>query len=200
MNKPVLRVVNGQSERKLVDLADDDLMLLAKAGKQEAFETLVKRHQRLVLALACRYFGNPSTGRDVTQDVFLSLWAERDRYRARGRFRSYLVSITFHRCHYIARQAKSHGRKMNNLQRDIQAQASDEEPSFDVLVEAERARLVRQKLSELPEKMRNVLILRFTHEMTLDEIAELTGAPLGTVKSHVFRGLKRLNRLLAKES
>ena len=68
------------------------------------------------------------------------------------------------------------------------------------LVEREKARVVRGALARVPDGHRQVLVLRFTHDLSLEEIAASTGHPLGTVKSHLFRGLKRLRRLLDEES
>jgi RNA polymerase sigma-70 factor (ECF subfamily) len=200
MTERHIRLLNGKASRPAEELTDDDLMLLVRAGREDAFEVLLRRHQRLVLGLAIRFLGDRGQGRDVAQDVFLALWAERDRYRPRGRFRSYLVSVTLHRCHVVARQRKSHLDKVSRLQQEREAHKQPETDSLDRLVEVERARLVREKMTGLPEKMRLVLILRFTNELALEEIAEITGLPLGTVKSHVFRGLRRLSRWMAEEA
>ena len=67
------------------------------------------------------------------------------------------------------------------------------------LADDDRAKEVRSKLTRLPGKTREVLILRFTHELSLEEISSLTGMPLGTVKSHLFRGLKRMARFMKEE-
>ena len=200
MTNPNLHLVKGKTEKKLEDLPDDDLMILARAERKDAFEALVLRHQALVLALATRFLADKNLGRDVAQEVFLSLWAERHRYRPQGHFRSYLVSVTHHRCHYVARQRRSHGRKLGKLARNATLGQAEPDLPLEMLVAAEKAREVRKKLERLPERIRQVLILRFTQDCSLQEIAELTGLPLGTVKSHLFRGLKRLNRMIAKEA
>jgi len=195
MTRPDLQLVPGKTAAQLADLEDDDLMLLARTGREDAFATLIQRHQSLVIGLAGRYFADGSVGREVAQDVFCALWAEREKYRPRGKFKSYLFKITRNRCHVVARQRKSNRKKLDGLA--VQAEvAPGEDLPLDALVEAERAREVRQKLTRLPGKTREVLILRFTHELSLEEIAGLTGMPLGTVKSHLFRGLKRMARLM----
>jgi len=197
MGETHLRLVGAEEAAAEADaLDDDDLMRLARAGRQDAFERLVRRHQALVLGLATRWLSDPAEGRDVAQDVFLALWAERDRYRPNGRFRSYLVSMTCNRCRVAARQRRSHGRKVSGLAAQGPAAPADPGAPLERLVEAERAREVRRLLGALPEKTREVVILRFTHELPLADIAELTGLPLNTVKSHVHRGLERLHALL----
>ncbi|MBW2703217.1 MAG: sigma-70 family RNA polymerase sigma factor [Deltaproteobacteria bacterium] len=199
MAKPNIHLVNSPETRQLGDFSDDDLMLLARANREDAFEVLIKRHQSLVLGLSVRYFADHSMGTDVTQDVFLALWAERERYRARGKFRSYLYSMTLHRCHVVARQRKSHRNKQSKLTTENKARATHTDQPLDALLDAERAREVRELLTHLPPKMRRVMILRFTQELPLEDIASLTDQPLGTIKSHLFRGIRRLAKLLKEE-
>jgi RNA polymerase sigma-70 factor, ECF subfamily len=196
---PQLHVVGPASGVQLSDLEDDDLMLLCKEQHQEAFAVLVGRYQTLVLGLACRFLGDRSLGRDVAQDVFLSLWAERERYQQRHRFRSYLVSMTIHRCQILARKHRNLNKKHADFADARSAQAATKELPLDQLVELARAKEVRDKLTQLPEKMRQVIILRFSQDLALDEIAAVAGIPLGTVKTQLFRGMKRLYQLLAKD-
>ncbi len=74
-----------------------------------------------------------------------------------------------------------------------------DDEALRTLVQAEERREVRRKLTLLPDKMREVLILRFTQDLPIQEIASLTGLRAGTVKSHLFRGLARLHRLIGKD-
>lgn len=191
-----IRLVEARESRELPDLADDELMLLVRAGRQDAFEALMRRHQAFVFGIATRYLADRAQGRDVMQDVFLALWRERERYKASGRFRSYLASMTFHRCHMVTRSKKSHEQRAVRARED----ETHAEVPVDVLVERERSREVRALLSQVPDHHRQVLVLRFAEELELEEIAAATGHPLGTVKSHLFRGLKTLRELLRKES
>lgn len=198
MKKPRIHLVDSPKQvETLADLEDDDLMLLVRAGRQEAFEIIVKRHQSLVRGLATRFFADGAAGRDVAQDVFMALWAERDRYRAQGKFRSYLVSVALHRCHTLLRKQQT---RSEHLQRQSQTSAEPPRPEEDQpiqqVIEREKARQIREMLARIPEKQRRVLILRFTLDLSFEEIATITGLPLGTVKSHALRGLKRLRALL----
>jgi RNA polymerase sigma-70 factor (ECF subfamily) len=197
--KPPLRLVEWVGPRGADDIGDDDLMLLASSGRQDAFEALVRRHQSLVLGLSCRFLGDKSKGRDVTQEVFLALWAERSRYRAQGRFRSFLVSMTLHRCHAVIRENKNYLRRMAELARESETTGTASRLPLERLLEWEKAQRVRQGLMKLPIKHRQVLILRFTHGYALEEISQLLDSPLGTVKSSLFRGLKKLQALLPQE-
>lgn len=188
-----IRLVESPEAGTLDALSDDDLFVLVQADRKDAFEHLIRRHQRLVLGLAIRYLGDPATGRDVSQDVFLALWSERHRYQPRGRFVSYLVSMTTNRCNYVSRQRSSNQRKVTNLSREPDAESKD--MPVDELLVREKAKRVRSLLTSLPEKPRQVLILRYTHDMSINEISRATGMPTGTVKSHISRGVNRLHEL-----
>jgi RNA polymerase sigma factor (sigma-70 family) len=196
--EPSLRIPWGPRLTTASEQTDDDLMRLARAGDTGAFGALVHRHQRLVLGLAVRFLDDRFAARDVAQDVFLSLWEDRARYQPRGRFRSYLVSATVHRCNTARRRELGRAKTLAALPAPppADAQPGPEPTALRRLVERERDRDVRAKLRLVPERCRAVLVLRFGHGMTLEEVAAATGLPLGTVKSHLFRGLKRLQALL----
>lgn len=195
--QPNLKVATNSAQRALVDLEDDGLMLLVKTGHRDALEVLIKRHQDLVLGFANRYLGDRQLARDVAQDAFLSLWAERQRYQARGLFRAYLFQVVRNRCFIVARQRRSHHRKVDKFS-ETEPAAQEIQLPVDELMRAERAKQVQQQLQHLPDKVRQVLILRFTHELPLDEISTMTQMPVGTIKSHIFRGLKKMKQLLGE--
>jgi len=192
-----LKLVDGPGENIDKQISDDDLMLLSKSGHKSAFEALYRRYRDLVYGFAIRYLNNRALGRDVTQDVFLSLWAERDRYQPRGRFRSYLISVALHRCQYVARQhASDQTKALEAARTSISGEAAD--GSLEKLLEKERNYTVREKLTDLPPTLREVMILRFVNGLSLQEIAEVTEIPLGTIKVRVFRGLKRLHSMFGE--
>jgi len=196
---PFLKAVQNDGELSIDDLSDDDLMRLSALDRKDAFEILVTRYSSFVLGLAIRFMGDRQTGRDIAQDVFLSLWAERIQYRRRGVFKSYLAAVCLNRCRNTSRNQKSQERKISHLEsEDLPSERKVEELPLDELLKTERAKEIRAQLQKLPEATRTVLIYRFTHDLSLKEIAALTGMPIGTVKSHVSRGLVRFERLLTK--
>ena len=181
-------------------LSDDDLMRLASLNRRDAFEALVVRHQAFVFGLAARFLGDRDKGRDVTQDVFLALWSARHRYRPGGLFKSYLTSVCLNRCRVVTRGASRRARREAGLEEEMTvSRPSDPDVPLSVLLENERRREMQDHLTRLPEKCREVMIFRFTHEMPLGEISDVTGMPLGTVKSHLLRGVKRLRQLMTRK-
>jgi len=196
--KSSLRLIPDSQPMQLKDLGDDDLMRLAKLDRQDAFEVIVRRYQNLVLGLITRFFGEKDFARDIAQDVFLCLWAERSRYQARGLFRSYLVAMTLNRCRCVARSRKRQILLFSKSTRIDDRPINYPDLPLDELIERQRNQEVHKALTQLPEKCREVMILRFTQLRSLEEICELTGNPMGTVKSHLFRGVKQLHHMLQK--
>ncbi|MEK7706155.1 MAG: RNA polymerase sigma factor [Myxococcota bacterium] len=189
----------GSRATNLDGLADDDLMLLAAGGMHAAFERLVRRHQALVYGTSCRYLGDAHAAREVTQEVFVALWAERQRYEARGKFKSFLLARTFNRCHLTARSRRNQRKKIDHFERDGAPMAPADSPIDGLLREA-RAREVRARLTLLPEAMRQALILRYLDDQSIEEVATTMRRPVGTIKSYIFRGLRRLAKETAEET
>jgi RNA polymerase sigma factor (sigma-70 family) len=196
-----LTLVENERPRGFDELSDDDLMLLVKAGRKEPFEAIIKRHQTLVFGFAARYMNDRQMGRDVAQDVFYALWDERERYQPRGKLTSFLIAMTRNRCQVILRQGRVRAKK-NELLGPDEGQTSSRQAELPLatLVEAERAAYLQAELARLPDRTREVLILRFTNDLKLEEIADTMNLPLNTVKSHLFRGLKQLRQHLEVES
>lgn len=200
MTKAPLQLVPPINPEQLTELTDDDLVLLIKKDYQAAFEELVNRHQTLVLGFSVRYLNDSSLGRDVAQDVFLSIWAQRQKYQARGQFRAYLLKVTVNRCRYFARQRQYQKKKHHAVQQESRAEVESGQLPLAQVLETEKTRIIRAKLTLLPEKTRNIIILRYVNDLSLEEISTIAQMPLGTVKSHIFRGIERLSRLWKKEA
>ena len=178
---------------------DGDLVAGMRQGYEKAFEIILLRYNGVVLGVASRFLRNPTAARDVAQEVFLALWTGKEGFDGRGSFRGYLCSMTVHRCLNLVRRERLQRQKMPELQQvEAQRQTGPTQPLQRVL-SAEKAELLWEKLLELPDQMRETLMLRYLHEMSLEEVASFLALPLGTVKSHLSRGLKRMYSLLAQE-
>ena len=211
MKLHVVHSAEPASER-LEQLGDDELMLLVKRAEtgpryREAFDVLVRRHQRLVLTYADRYLGERDRALDVAQESFVTLWEGRHDYRPEGRFRSYLLAIAHNRCRERSRHERGQQRRADALR--VRGGGAGSEPAtggedaddapLSALLERERAAEVRRRLAELDDKTRQVLVLRFANELSYEEIAEVTRGRVGTLKSRVSRGLAKLRDRLAEE-
>ncbi|MFI9122840.1 sigma-70 family RNA polymerase sigma factor [Streptomyces bikiniensis] len=152
------------------------------------------RWARLVHTLASRALGDPREAEDVTQQVFLAAWRGRAGYRPeRGSVPAWLVGITRRK---IADALTARTRRL-----DLVAAAGAALPPSDGTGEGPEHVLdrivVTRELARLPRVQRDVLALAFFGDLTQTQIADRTGLPLGTVKSHARRGLQRMRRSLA---
>jgi RNA polymerase sigma-70 factor (ECF subfamily) len=199
------RTAAASDERAIVDAV--------LAGDREAFRRLVER-ESVALVRAChRILGDRSDAEDAAQEALVTAYRQLASWRGDGPFGAWLRRIGVR---IALRQA---GRRRTVAWRDpmgesgshwpadpitqaVDQAAFDATPLTDPVVlsmRAERATEVRTAVTALPEPYREVVALRFFGEATLDEIARVTGRPLGTVKTHLHRGLARLRISLARD-
>jgi RNA polymerase sigma-70 factor, ECF subfamily len=190
---------NQSSESALQSLADEELMALVAKGQARAFETIYERHGGAAFSLAYRMCGSRSLAEDVAQEAFLSIWRSGGRYdRARGSVRTWVLGIV-------------HNRAIDALRRTVvqeRRRASDEgiEERFEARerteVEAarrEEASTIRGMIQTLPDEQSRVIELAYFGGFTHSEIAEMLGAPIGTVKGRMRLGLEKLRGQLAPQ-
>ncbi len=180
----------------------DDLELVRRlqAGDRDAVDDLYVRFRRPAFSLARRILGDDTMAEDVLQDVFLSVWRDPWAYeRGRGTFASWLLAVVHHKAVDAVRREESQRRRT--------AQAGDElmlaEPMATRDVEEEAwsrvvAEQVRTALGALTAPQREALTLAYYGGYTQREVAALTGAPLGTVKTRMLAGMRRLKEELGR--
>jgi RNA polymerase sigma factor (sigma-70 family) len=165
--------------------SDEDLMDEMRRGSRAAFETLFGRYRDPIW----RFFRRrtPDTGRaeELTQDVFVAVFEGAARYERRGPFRSYLFGIAYNVLQADRRKAAY--RATDPLDADL-ADADFADP--------DRGIWVRDALRRLDEADREVLMLREYEQLSYQEIADLRGAPLNTVRSQLFRARMALKSAL----
>jgi RNA polymerase sigma-70 factor (ECF subfamily) len=173
--------------------ADEELARGLVAGDEACLEAAYRRWSALVHTLAWRSLGDPREAEDVTQQVFLGVWRGRGGFRPeRGAFGGWIIGITRRK---IADALTARTRRT-----DLIAAAGASLPLADPSLRQTESVLdrvlVRQELAKLPSAQQKVLRLTFYEDLTQAQIAECTGWPLGTVKSHARRGLHLLHRRL----
>jgi RNA polymerase sigma-70 factor (ECF subfamily) len=171
---------------------DDQSMAAVRAGSREAFRQIVEAHQARLLAFCLRFLGDESAARDATQEVFLTLWRERERYQERGKLRLYLLKVARLRCLAAAKKRRAQVGVARALSEEA-GTANAAEPARA----SEAADLVRFALAALPPEQADLLILRHLEQLELDEIVDVTGLRPGTIKSRLSRALAALRKELA---
>jgi RNA polymerase sigma factor (sigma-70 family) len=181
-----------------IEPEDADLMGQIAAGDQNALATLYQRHGAACYRLARQITASVTLAEDAVQEAFVGLWRTPDSYqRGRGSVRSWLLGLTHHKAvDMVRREAAEHRRQ------DAQAVAQTvnpplgADPASVIWTEMQGAE-VRAALLELPEAQRQALTLAYFGGYTQTQIAELTGVPLGTVKTRMFTAMRRLRLRLA---
>jgi RNA polymerase sigma-70 factor (ECF subfamily) len=188
-------LIQSLSSRSLLHRNDDELLELIREKDAIAFETLLRRYQPLALQVAQRFLGVGAEARDVVQEVFLVLWNQEHHYEAQSSFRSYLISMVLNRCKNVRRHEKVRERKADAITEIYWERSSTQSQPEDELLQKQYRKLVDKYLPALSEDEREIVILRHMQNLSLERIASTTGRPLGTVKSHLCRGLKKLYKL-----
>jgi len=183
-----------------VQLGDDDLAVLAStAGDASAFGELVRRHQGVVRGFLRRLTGDAAQADDLAQEAFIKAFTKINAYKGPGRFKSWMLSIAYREFLMHRRRADGWNRVAgiiglgrpgegpDGLVDDI---TPDHEGHVAASIDLERG------LAHLRGPEKEALLLCDAYGFSHAEAAKLMKAPLGTVKSHVLRGRKRLQAVI----
>ena len=176
----------------------DDRALVARVvqADAEALEALYRRYGRPCYGLARRILTDDQFAQDVVQEVFLTVWRDASRFDAsRGAFSSWLLSMTHHKSVDAVRREENL-RKRRTTADVLDDAVSDAPAVHDEVWSLLRRSRVRDALQLLPDPQREALTLAYFGGYTQREIAGLTDTPLGTVKTRMLAGMRRLRDLL----
>ena len=180
----------------LAELSDRQLVEFCLAGRVEAFDTVVERHQRSVYQLCFRFARRHEDAADLTQEVFLRAYRGLPRFRGEASLATWLYRIGVNVClnHVSAKRAPE-----TALDEAPPLSASGDDPA-SVFAKARESARVRRAVARLPPKQRATLILRVYQDLPHREIAEALGTTVGAAKANFFHALGNLKRLLADEA
>jgi RNA polymerase sigma factor (sigma-70 family) len=180
------------------ELTDEVLHQSALAGGGDALAALYKRHGGLVYRFTLRMSGNAAIAEEITQEVFLALLSQLDRFdAARGSLSTWLCGIA-------RRKLWKHLEHSKAAQVDFDDEAATDLPCTndgpaELLLRAEAVAAVRAGMDELPPLLREVVILCALEEMSYEQVARVLAVPIGTVRSRLHRAKARLSGLLHSE-
>jgi len=181
------------------DLQEQNWIDAAKRGDQAAFECLVRLYEKKVFALTSRMCKNPADAEEAAQEAFLSAWQGLAFFRGDSSFSTWLYRLASNACVDILRREGRHqaaaGPSLNDEELNLDIPDSAPTP-HEYTEQAELREQIQAGLAALPPEYREVLILRELHQQSYDEISEILSLDLGTVKSRISRGRKRLRNFL----
>jgi RNA polymerase sigma-70 factor (ECF subfamily) len=187
----------------LTTLSDEDLIVHFQQGEEDAFVVLVRRFKDPLTNYVYRFVGELDEANDIVQETFLRVYKHRHSYNQVGKFSTWLYTIA---SNLAKSELRRGGRRHSHSISDILSNPANGERDWDVLdpeltpdsqVDTTiKLRMVQQALMEISSTYREVVILRDIQNMSYEEIADITGLELGTVKSRINRGRAQLQELL----
>lgn len=153
------------------------------------FERLYDSYSRLVYGVALRILSDPAAAEDVTQAVFLKLWSRPDSFRG-GNLPGWLVRVTRNRALDVLRSRAAHPEV------EISTDMPEDDALEDTAFKNMNCQIVRDAMEQLPQAERTLIQLGFFGGLTHQELARRTGVPLGTVKTRIRAGLRKLRAML----
>ena len=180
---------------------DEELVARSRGGDHESFNQLILRWERPIYALAYRVIGREEDARDVCQETFLRAFRALPKFRREAKFSSWLYRIALNLCRDWARRERRTPLVQAPEDVDVIEMAASTEPSESIenlVARKDLARHVEKAMALLPEEQRTAIVLKEYHGLTFQEIADLQGCPLSTVKTRLYQGLSVLRRELAR--
>lgn len=180
----------------LDDLDDPVLVTRAGAGSADAFDVLVRRHQRAVYQVCYRFVRDHAEASDAMQDVFLRAWRALPRFKGDAAFGTWIYRVAVNTC-----LSRVSARRVATQPLDEASAVADPRPGqASALAAREQAARVRRAVDRLPDRQRATVILRVFHDLPHAEIAAALGSSVGSVKANFFHALRNLRRLLDEDA
>jgi RNA polymerase sigma-70 factor (ECF subfamily) len=196
------------SREATLDTAETEdvrLTVALREGRDWAYESLLRRFQQPVYALALRLVDGPAEACDVAQEVFLKVFRRIGSFRGKSSLKTWIYRITVNEAHNARRWSFRHRRRETELDavspdsRKWSETIPDGGNSpYDETLNHERRVLLEAALGRINPSFREVVVLRDMADLSYEEIAEILGVSLGTVKSRIMRGREALREELAE--
>ena len=182
-------------------LGDGELVQTAVAGREASFEELVRRYQRPIAAYVYRMVGDYDAALDLTQEVFIKVYNSLARYRSEFKFSTWIYKIAHNAAIDHLRRHAVRGQTLTGSVEGERREVAIESRRLTPEQESERKERrseIESVVQLLQASYRELIILRHSHDLSYDEIAEVTGLPLGTVKNRLFRARETMRDLLVQ--
>ena len=169
-----------------------------QAGDKQAFDLLVKRYQHKIIGLVGRYVHDHSEALDVSQEAFIKAYKALKNFRGESAFYTWLyrIAINTAKNHLVARSKRPPDRDLDYQDLEADPELRDLETPENNMHRDEMFAVMNRVLEQLPEELRVALTLRELEGMSYDEISEVMGCPIGTVRSRIHRAREAIDNEL----
>ncbi len=177
--------------------ADRELVATAAQGLEGGFEELVRRYQRPISAYVYRMVGDYDCALDLTQEIFIKIYASLSRYRPEFKFSTWIYKIAHNAAIDHLRRNAGRERSINSGTESEPQQLTIESKGLSPEQQSEREERrmeIEAVVRLLPTAYRELIVLRHSQDLTYEEIVEVTGLPLGTVKNRLFRAREMMRQ------
>ena len=193
-----------QAQIQFSALSDEEVMQKFQSGYDKAFDVLVKRYQNRIHNFLYRYTHNDLDAEDLTQETFYRLYKCRNSYECIAKFSTWLYTIA----NNLARSHYKKNSRMPSVSIQTGYDSDGEEQEIElsdfnnipdsVVQSSMNMELLEKALNRLPAEFKEMIVLRDIQNLTYEEIEQITGLAMGTVKSRINRGRVRLQKMLGK--
>lgn len=179
--------------------SDIELISSATSGREAGFEELVRRYQKQITGYVYRIVGDYDSSLDVTQEVFIKVYNSLHRYSSEYKFSTWLYRIAHNAAIDHLRRNSINTQSLETENADgtyqLQIECTGRSPEKDREISEWRTE-IGQVIKRLPDAYKQLILLRHANDLSYDEIAEVTGLPLGTVKNRLFRARDMMRQIM----
>ncbi|HBN82685.1 MAG TPA: RNA polymerase subunit sigma-24 [Clostridiales bacterium] len=181
------------------------LLTKARKGDANAFEMLIMEHERKAYNIAYRFLKNPEDAEDITQEAFLRAFRNIKKFKGQSSFSTWLYRIINNTCIDFVRSKQN--KNVDSIDKTIRYEGeelelqipSDENDPVETVETIEISELMKSMLDQLPDDQKMALVLRDIQGFSYQEIVDITGVGMGTVKSRINRGRIALKELIEQK-
>lgn len=177
-------------------MTDVELIAEVKQGSKASQEILVRRHYKLVYSFLYRMIGDQELAKDLTQEVFIKVLNNLEKYQPSSDFKSWLLTVASnHTKDYL--RSKVHRERQHTYELTSQDMRTTKSVA-SIFEKNEKRKEIKAAIEALPEYQREAILLKYYNDLKISEIAEVTSASVPTVKSRLKQGLKKLKNYLKR--
>lgn len=172
-------------------------------GDPEAFSEIYRTYEEMVFNLSLRLSGDPDRAADLTQEIFLRVYRHLDGFRGGSSLKTWIYRVALNHCRSRLRRRFLRFEPFERTEDEadpMEAVPDSRRSPEDLALAGDAGRIVQEALAELPRTFREAVVLRDIEGLTYDEIAEVLGVAIGTVRSRIARGRRRLSDLLTERN